>query len=174
MTNGSQAYGRRPLWQWILLYLIIALVVYGLFYYFYLNRGANNNIGVVPTAQPTVTGEPTLTSTSSGEMKVTLATVNNSGQTGTATLKEVNGATTVTLDLKGNPENGPAQPAHIHLGSCPGVGEVRYQLTNVVDGKSVTTISATLAQLKQQEPLAINVHKSAQEVDVYVACGELK
>lgn len=30
----SKGYGKRPLWQWIVLYLVIAVVVYGLVYYF--------------------------------------------------------------------------------------------------------------------------------------------
>lgn len=32
----SDSYGKRPMWQWILLYVVIAAVVYGLFYYFVL------------------------------------------------------------------------------------------------------------------------------------------
>ncbi len=34
---GSSNYGKRPLWQWVLIYLIIAAVVYGLVYYFFLS-----------------------------------------------------------------------------------------------------------------------------------------
>ena len=30
----KKGYGKRPLWQWILLYVIIGAVVYGLIYYF--------------------------------------------------------------------------------------------------------------------------------------------
>lgn len=33
---AKKAYG-RPLWQWIAIYLIIAAVVYGLVYYFFLS-----------------------------------------------------------------------------------------------------------------------------------------
>jgi len=32
-TSGS-GYGKRPLWHWILIYLVFAVVVYGLIYYF--------------------------------------------------------------------------------------------------------------------------------------------
>lgn len=34
--NQKGGYGKRPLWQWILLYIVIATVVYGLIYYFYI------------------------------------------------------------------------------------------------------------------------------------------
>jgi len=39
MANEQTAgYGKRPLWQWILLYVVIAAVVYGAFYYFVLAK----------------------------------------------------------------------------------------------------------------------------------------
>lgn len=106
------------------------------------------------------------------QMTVTLAEENKSGESGTATLKEENGKVTVTLALTGFVA-GVSQPAHIHIGDCPGVGKVVYPLTNVVDGQSTTMVNTTLADLKKQLPLAINVHKSAAQVSVYTACGSL-
>ena len=40
MENDNQnqknySYGKRPLWQWILIYIVIAGIVYGLIYYFF-------------------------------------------------------------------------------------------------------------------------------------------
>jgi hypothetical protein len=107
------------------------------------------------------------------EMTVSLMGQNDSGQSGTAKLTEANGQVTVTLSLNGGTFTDP-QPAHIHMGSCPTPGEVSYPLTNVVDGKSVTTLDTTLDQLKAKGALAINVHKSAAESTVYTACGDLK
>lgn len=45
--NKKGSYGKRPLWQWIILYLIIGAVVYGLIYYFVLakNTGYSSNNG---------------------------------------------------------------------------------------------------------------------------------
>ena len=45
-------YGKRPLWQWIALYLVIGVVVYGVVYYFILAKnggGYNSNSAAVPS-----------------------------------------------------------------------------------------------------------------------------
>ena len=40
MENNN--YGKRPLWQWIAIYVIGAAIVYGLIYYFFLAKQGNN------------------------------------------------------------------------------------------------------------------------------------
>src|SRR5258706_8403802 len=51
----NTGYGKRPMWQWILLYVLVALVLYGGFYYFFLakkggyNAPNNNQSYVTPT-----------------------------------------------------------------------------------------------------------------------------
>ncbi len=30
----SKGYGKRPLWQWILIYVVVGAIVYGVIYYF--------------------------------------------------------------------------------------------------------------------------------------------
>jgi hypothetical protein len=104
---------------------------------------------------------------------VTLSEENGSGETGTATLEEVNGKVQVTVALSGYPTDGTPQPAHLHVGACPGVGAVKYPLTPIVGGASVTMLDVSLSDLKAQLPLALNVHKSAKEAGVYTACGAL-
>ena len=103
---------------------------------------------------------------------VTLATQNNSGEQGTAELKSENGKTKVEISVSGAPAN-VAQPAHIHLNSCANIGAVKYPLTNVVNGKSETVVDVSLDDLLNMLPLSINVHKSAAEAGVYVACGNI-
>lgn len=103
---------------------------------------------------------------------IDLMAQNSSGESGTATLTEFNGKTTVTLKMAGFPK-GVTQPAHIHSGSCPTPGEVEYPLEFPLNGDSVTTLDVTLNELKAQEPLAINVHKSGTQASVYVSCGNL-
>lgn len=109
------------------------------------------------------------------EMKtaaVALVAQNNSSEAGTATIKEADGKVVVTLNVTGEPK-GAIQPAHIHLGSCPNPGAVKYPLTNVVDGKSETTLNVTMDKLRSELPLAVNVHRSAAQAKVYVSCGNL-
>lgn len=39
MENEKTDYGKRPLWQWLLFYAVIAIVAYGAIYYLFLNKG---------------------------------------------------------------------------------------------------------------------------------------
>lgn len=127
-----------------------------------------------PAPQPavTTTQETTSPSVTTSEVTVTLSEQNKSGESGTATLMEVDGKVKITLKLIGVLKD-VTQPAHIHVGSCPDVGAVKYPLTSPVDGKSETMLDVTLDQLKSELPLGINVHKSASEAKVYVSCGDL-
>lgn len=103
---------------------------------------------------------------------VNLQAQNNSGQTGTATLTDLgNGKTRVDIVVTGAPAGVP-EPAHIHDGACPNPGKVVYPLNNVVDGKSTTEVNASLTDLTSGK-YAINGHKSAQEISVYVFCGDI-
>lgn len=105
---------------------------------------------------------------------ITLGTQSNLGQSGTAVLTEENGKVKVTLTMTGGSFTSP-QPAHIHEGSCPKPGAVKYPLTNVVNGKSETILNVDMATvMKSATKLAINVHKSAAEPNVYTACGNLQ
>lgn len=102
---------------------------------------------------------------------ITLSPQNDSGESGTATLKQENGKTKVVVDLDSAPSS--AQPAHIHTGSCADLGGVKYPLISPVDGESETLLDVPLTQLVSELPLAINVHKSSEEISVYVACGDI-
>lgn len=106
-------------------------------------------------------------------LTVVLSENSNSGENGTATIKELDGKTVVSVELTGQPE-GTIQPMHIHKGSCPGVGDVLYPLTNAVMGKSETTLEVTMDALLAQKPIAINVHKSTTQPKIYFSCGDIK
>ncbi len=173
---AEETYGKKPVWQLVLMYLIVGGIIYALIYYFVIAKSEP-----APYVQPesgitgTTGGQEAVSPTGAGtSMTVTLGEQNGSGQSGTALLEESGGKTTLTLTLTGNPADGVSQPAHIHVGACPTPGEVKYPLTPVVNGASVTTLDVTLAGLTAQLPLAVNVHKSATEASVYTSCGDLK
>ena len=98
---------------------------------------------------------------------------NGSGISGSATLTDLpNGQTRVDIAVTGF-QGGTPSPAHIHLGTCATLNPaILYPLTDVVGGKSTTVVNVTTAALLAQ-PHAINLHKSAQEATVYVACGTI-
>jgi Cu/Zn superoxide dismutase len=100
---------------------------------------------------------------------INLSAQNDSGQTGTAVLTPDGSGTKVVLTLSNAP--GP-HPAHIHAGSCPTPGAVVFPLTTVTNGKSETTVAASIADILRA-PHAVNVHKSPQEIPVYTACGNV-
>lgn len=134
----------------------IVLVLVGGAAYMWLNK---TNIGMEQTSTPS-------------EIVLTIAEQNESGEYGTATLTEADGKVKVTLNLSGAP-TGVTQPAHIHIGSCPNVGAVKYPLTSPVDGTSVTMLDVPLSQLRSELPLGLNVHKSTTQTSDYVSCGDL-
>ncbi|KKW21088.1 MAG: hypothetical protein A2W52_02870 [Candidatus Taylorbacteria bacterium RIFCSPHIGHO2_02_49_25] len=107
-------------------------------------------------------------------LQTKLSEQNASGQGGQAMLVQTGTSTVrIIVNLVGKPPLEP-QPAHIHLGSCPNPGAVKYPLTNIDKGASITDIpNLTLSQLISELPLAINVHKSVADLKTYVACGDI-
>lgn len=103
---------------------------------------------------------------------VQLRTLNNSAVTGSVTLVDAGDGRTqvqVRVDPAGNLD----MPAHIHPGSCDDlIPQPKHPLENVVNGTSTTIVRATLAELTQGG-LAVNLHKSNQELAAYTACAEL-
>lgn len=50
--NGSnkpkkppRGYGKRPFWQWVLIYIVIAVIVYGLIYLIFFHHGGSGSSG---------------------------------------------------------------------------------------------------------------------------------
>jgi Cu/Zn superoxide dismutase len=104
---------------------------------------------------------------------VRLAQQNKSGESGTARLTPEGDKTKVQVNLKGAPK-GVSQPAHIHEGSCAKLDpKPKYGLQNVVDGKSTSEVPVSVDALMSGS-YAINVHKSADDIKTYVACGAIK
>lgn len=101
----------------------------------------------------------------------------NSGvETGTASLTAEDGSTRVVVEARPDAEEGdtesPPHPVHVHAGSCDDLGEVVHPLTDLTGGLSQTVVDAPLSELLDGD-FAINLHKSADEIDVYIACGDI-
>jgi len=103
---------------------------------------------------------------------VELATLNDSGVTGSAVLTDLgDGTTRVEVDVE--PAGHPDMPAHIHPGTCANlVPQPTYPLQNVIDGQSETVVEATLDELFAGE-LALNLHFSSDDFGTYTGCAEL-
>lgn len=115
-------------------------------------------IAVAPaTAQDTVT--------------IDMKEVEGSGQSGSADITSDGEQTIVTIEIEPG-EEGVAQPAHIHDGTCNDLGDVAFPLDDVVDGASESTVDISVSDLIAGE-YAVNVHLSEDEIDVYVSCGTL-
>ena len=105
-------------------------------------------------------------------VSISLHAQNGSNENGRATLTQHGADIVVTISVT----NGTAtpQPAHIHQGTCAKLNPApRYPLSNVVNGRSMTTLkSMTLASL-ETGGFAINIHKSAADLPHYVSCGDI-
>ena len=103
---------------------------------------------------------------------VELATLNDSGVTGSAVLTDLgDGRTRVEVDV--DPAGHPDMPAHIHPGTCVNlVPQPRYPLQNVIDGVSTTELEVTLEELFAGD-LALNLHFSPEDFGTYTACADL-
>jgi Cu/Zn superoxide dismutase len=132
-------------------------------------RGENPAVAPPPTGATT---SPTPAATAAtGPLTIQMQALNNSGESGTATLTPQGSKTMVEVKLSNPPAT--QQPAHIHPGTCVNLGAPKYALSHVVAGTSTTTVDVSLDDLLAQ-PFAINVHKSAAEAQIYFSCGDIK
>jgi len=104
---------------------------------------------------------------------LSLAEQNDSGITGEVELTPTSeGQLEVEIELDGS-DGGP-HPAHIHEGSCADLDPTpAFPLEDVVDGRSETTLELSTTELVAAE-YAVNVHESAENADVYVACADVR
>jgi hypothetical protein len=106
-----------------------------------------------------------------GGIEIAILEQNGSGESGTAELTP-QGAATDVLVSTGGVAAGVPNPAGIYKGTCADIeGEPAYELPNLEEGLSATTVDASLDELLTG--YVINVHKSDAD-DTSVACGEIK
>ena len=108
-------------------------------------------------------------------MEIEMMEQNGSGQNGTAEITASGDGTNITISTI-VPADGtfPSQPAHVHKGACDKLDpKPAHPLPNLEDGISATTLDVSYDELTKGG-YVINVHKSEEEADVYVSCGEIK
>ena len=101
-----------------------------------------------------------------------VTSLNNSLIDGTLRLMETSsGKTRVEVHVSGA-GSGP-EPIHVHDGTCADMNpEPKIPLTTVLSGVSITDLDVPLAQLVAT-PHAIYLHKSPEELPVFVACADI-
>jgi hypothetical protein len=103
---------------------------------------------------------------------ITLRTLNDSGVTGTVSFGDLGGRTGVEVTV--NPGGNPDMPAHIHPGTCDNLTpQPKYPLENVKNGVSKTVVPAAIDELFAGN-LAVNVHKSNDDLKTYTACVDIR
>jgi len=39
----TKGYGKRPMWQWVVLYIVVAIIVYGLIYLIFIHKSGGTS-----------------------------------------------------------------------------------------------------------------------------------
>ena len=152
----------------ITVFLVVAILAGGLL----LNKSKSAyNASSTPTPKSSISANDYSQIPQTG-ISIVVTEQNSSGQSGIATISELDGEVVVNFKLVGFGSSTP-QPSHLHLGSCEVPGDVVYSLANVVNGVSKTTLDADMATFNTKLPLVLNVHKSQAEANIYTACGQV-
>lgn len=104
---------------------------------------------------------------------IELGSTNASGVSGSLILTDV-GQGRTRVDIQVEPAGNLDMPAHVHPGTCLElIPQPKYPLRNVVNGVSSTVVPASLAELVAGD-LAVNVHRSNDDMRTYTACADLR
>jgi hypothetical protein len=107
------------------------------------------------------------------EVTVTISELNGSGVSGEAYLTDQGDGTTFVEVLVDGATGG--HPIHIHAGTCEELGDIVVPLTDVDEfGESLTEVDLPLNTIVNEGPHAINIHLSLDEIETYVACGNIE
>ena len=102
---------------------------------------------------------------------ITLRTLNDSGVTGTVSFSDLGGKTGVEVHV--NTAGNLDMPAHIHPGTCDNLTpQPKFPLENVKDGVSKTVVPVPIDELFAGN-LAVNIHKSNDDLKTYTACVDI-
>lgn len=102
---------------------------------------------------------------------IDIGALNDSGVSGTVTFSAVGDRTAVEVNVE--PNGNLDMPAHIHPGTCVNLTpQPKYPLGNVRNGRSTTIVPASIDQLFAGD-LAVNIHKSNDDLKTYTACVDI-
>ena len=103
---------------------------------------------------------------------ITLRTLNDSGVTGTVSFTDLRGKTGVDVEV--SPAGNLDMPAHIHPGTCDNLTpQPKFPLENVKNGVSKTVVPVPIDELFAGN-LAVNIHKSNDDLKTYTACVDIR
>lgn len=131
-------------------------------------EGGKITSAIIDSSFNEISGETYKSSEAVKQLKVSLVPKNDSGQAGSALLKEELGKLKIIINTSNYPSG--VQPVHIHSGSCLNLDKALYPLNSLEGGKSETLLNISLGELEGQLPLAINIHK---DVSASAACGDI-
>ena len=113
-STTNDGYKKKSLWQWLVIYFVLGIIIYAGVYFFVLSKNTGyNSKSTQPYPSPSAVSVSPTSRMMNSEATVTLGSVNKSGESGTAILSEENGQTKVTINLTGFTKD-VEQPAHIH------------------------------------------------------------
>ncbi len=117
------------------------------------------------TASASVAQQPSVT--------LEMSSQNDSGLTGQATLTET-APGKLSIEIRATGAGAILRPAHIHEGICANLNpEPKFSLNAVTNGASSTVVDGRLADVTSS-PHAIHMHRSPQELPIYVACADIR
>lgn len=91
---------------------------------------------------------------------------------GEAYLRSVAGKLVVNLSLNNHP-NTTDEGLFLQSGSCQKLGEVKYYLALVYDGKSSSTLDLEFKKFVNELPLAITVYEGQDPTGKLLYCGDV-
>ncbi len=136
----SSGYGKRPLWQWIVLYVIIGVLVYGLIYYFVFSKKGYNSAQTGQSQYPTTqqqVASPTasqIPSATEAQQQNTVTLTQDGWSPATLTIKSGETVTWINKSGEKATVNSNPHPTHtlyspLNLGTFPDGGSLSLVFT---------------------------------------------
>ena len=135
-------------------------------------EGRSHDHGHVGAPPSTLASSPADVRQQGGGIRLDVNGLNNSGITGTVTLRPLDGNRT-EVDIRLEGAGAGPQPVHFHAGRCADLNPVPdIPLATIANGASTTVVNNSLQQLAST-PYVVFMHKSPDELPILVACSDV-